>query len=203
MNVRMLIVTLILGLSLINFSTAVNAEPHKIGEVLMGDGDDNDGVAIIFENDDGSVSVWWEHNDHTVDIIDFTAEEWNDRDAEGGDTSDAANIQKIKDAIKRMAHGGKGPELDRNNPIIEKRTSQGKGIVPIWNPPEDMRGAPGSSHTGEKPTPGSLRDKSRRGKKGHKREKTGKTIQLTKPGYGGMGTRDDSHPERVNPKPEL
>ena len=199
---RIITLLTVLLLSFALMAATAQAEWRSIGSSQRDDGQEVD----FFQDDiTGDVVVWWWTSDKNYIEYDFTAKEWNDMTPADVDGTGTSSKEAMLEALKRIAQGSKGPGAKKTNPITNMRNAHGKGLAPIWNPPDVLRGAPGSPHSGKKKTPGSVKDQARRHGHSQKKNNTGKdhTLHPYTPGFGGMGTRDDNHPERVNPNPEM
>ena len=170
---------------------------------LYTDDDDDTG------DGDGFLYEVYDENGHITDEFYYTMEEWENRNKnrspDDNDTS-KPTPESIRDAIRRFGTNGHDrPKEKAKDPISSLRRAHGEGLDPLWNPPEEnARPAPGSPSPRKK-TPGSIRDKARRGHRPVKRslgDNNTPSVSET-PGFGGMGTRDDNQPERVNPVPQL
>ena len=160
------------------------------------------GFVDVLYNDKGDCWLIWWKNDHTIIKAVYIGA--RDTSIAGVKEARKPSRRDIEDALRRHGsrHMAYPPEI---NVYIQRHLSR-HTLGPIWNPAENARGAPGSMHAGERPNPSSLKNKARRGRHSRKQEDLGKNnipTTPTQPGFGGMGTRDDQHPERVNPVPEL
>lgn len=157
-------------------------------------GDQGDGVIEFWEDDDGTLWLWWKHNDGRVEGYEMSRGSGEGREVK------KPTPDEMRDMIRRAKHGAFGRGVQAHNPITGMRNAHGKGLAPRWNPPE-MRNAPGSKSC-ERPSAQSIKSRARKDN-GHK-SNTGKNQVPkvpTMPSTGGMGTKSDLHPEKVNPVP--
>ncbi len=160
------------------------------------------GFVDVLYNDKGDCWLIWWKNDHTIIKAVYIGA--RDTGVTGVKDARKPRRQDIEDALRR--HGSKRAALPPEINAYVQRHLGRHTLGPIWNPAGNVRGAPGFAHGGERPTPDSLKNKARRGHHSKKEDSLGKNntpAPSELPGFGGMGTRDDRHPERVNPVPAM
>lgn len=187
---------LIAGLFLAFLSINAFAESTKIGELLD---DDSGDVFELFQEDDGSFLVWVHHKDGTFSYFNIGTESNPDPD----DPHGVGGKPDIKELARRYYKGELDKGVQTNNPFALKQSGQGKGLAPIWNPPDTVRDAGGAGGgTGGEPRDAAwIKDQARRGTGGEDDDdKEGTGSKKDRPGIGETGS---VQPERVNPVPIL
>ncbi len=167
----------------------------KIGELL----DEESGTVYeLYDNEDGTFTVWQFDPDGTNSIWEFGGE-GNPNPADGSG-SGAPTPESIEEYIRKHHKGKLSKGVQTNNPLTLKRSSQGKGLDPRWNPAANAKegvessGGP-SSNSGS--TAEWLKNKAKRGSNSEQDDdNTGTNSERPD-----IGTTGSIRPEVVNPVP--
>ena len=176
--------------------TGLSFGATKVGELL----DDESGdVFELWDNEDGTFTVIVHRADGTGSVFEI-----GKRGNPGPDDPDGSvAAPDLEDWIRKHYKGTLGKGVQTNNPLSLKRSGQGKGLAPRWNPPETVRDAGGSGGTDGTPKDaGWIKDQARRGTGGEDDDEDdqGSSGLEERPGIGETGS---VQPERVNPVPSL
>jgi hypothetical protein len=176
--------------------TGLSFGATKVGELL----DDESGdVFELWDNEDGTFTVIVHRADGTGSVFEI-----GKRGNPGPDDPDGSvAAPDLEDWIRKHYKGTLGKGVRTNNPLSLKRSGQGKGLAPRWNPPETVRDAGGTGGTDGTPKDaGWIKDQARRGTGGEDDDEDdqGSSGLEERPGIGETGS---VQPERVNPVPFL
>ena len=186
----------VLSVVLLVFAT-LSFGATKVGELL----DDESGdVFELWDNEDGTFTVIVHCEDGTGTVFEFGQRGNPSPDDPDGSTG----APNLKDWIRKYHKGVYGKGVQTNNPLTLKRSGQGKGLAPRWNPPETIRDA-GGTGGGTDGTPRDaawIKDQARRGTGGENDDEDdqGPGGNNDRPGLGETGS---IQPERINPSPTL
>jgi hypothetical protein len=176
--------------------TSLSFGATKVGELL----DDESGdVFELWDNEDGTFTVIVHRADGTGSV--FEIGQRGNPSPDDPDGSVAA--PDLKDWIRKHYKGKLEKGVQTNNPLSLKRSGQGKGLAPRWNPPDTVRDGGGTGGTDGTPKDaGWIKDQARRGSGGEEDDENdqGPTGNKERPGIGETGS---VQPERVNPVPFL
>lgn len=169
----------------------------KVGELL----DDESGdVFELWDNEDGTFTVIVHRADGTGSIFEIGKRGNPSPD----DPDGSVGTPDLEDWIRKYYKGTLGKGVQTNNPLSLKRSGQGKGLDPRWNPPETVRdaGGAGGGTDGAPKDAAWIKDQARRGSGGEEDDEgdQGSGPKNDRPGIGETGS---VQPERVNPVPFL
>ena len=189
---KLLVIASILLLLLASLSFAAT----KVGELL----DDESGdVFELWDNEDGTFTVIVHRVDGTGSVFEIGKRGNPSPD----DPDGSVGTPDLEDWIRKYYKGTLGKGVQTNNPLSLKRSGQGKGLAPRWNPPDTIRDAGGTGGTDGTPKDAAwIKDQTRRGSSGEKDDEgeQGSSNKNDRPGIGETGS---VQPERVNPVPFL
>jgi len=174
--------------------TSLSFGATKVGELLD---DDSGDVFELWDNEDGTFTVIVHREDGTGSV--FEIGQRGNPSPDDPDGSVAA--PDLEDWIRKHYKGKLEKGVQTDNPLSLKRSGQGKGLAPRWNPPEAIRDAGGTGGTDGTPKDaGWIKDQARRGTGGEDEDDQGSSGKNERPGIGETGS---VQPERVNPVPFL